>query len=89
MFTAVAQKNLADAEKYFDECLEQNDHYSAGEIRPRQWIGVGADRLGLKQNVSRDQFHALCENQNPQNYERLTRRLKKKDIEVNFNKPKV
>lgn len=79
MFTSVAQKDLADAEKYFDEHLEQNDYYSAGEIRPGQWIGVGSERLGLKQNVSRDQFRALCENRNPQNHERLTLRQKKED----------
>jgi len=79
MFTAVAQKSLADAEKYFDEHLEQNDYYAAGEIRPGQWIGAGADRLGLKQNVSREQFHALCENQNPLDGERLTQRQKKED----------
>jgi conjugative relaxase-like TrwC/TraI family protein len=35
--------------------------------------------LGLKQNVSRDQFHALCENRNPLNDERLTQRQKKED----------
>ena len=79
MFTAVAQKSLADAEKYFDEHLEQNDYYSAGEIRPGQWIGASADRLGLKQNVTREQFHALCENRNPQNHDRLTQRQKKED----------
>jgi len=79
MFTAVAQKDLADAEKYFDEHLAQNDYYAAGEIRPGQWIGVGADRLGLKQHVSREQFHALCENRDPQTDERLTRRLNAKD----------
>lgn len=79
MFTAVAQKDLADAEKYFDEHLEQNDYYSAGEIRPGHWIGVGAERLELKQHVSREQFHALCENRNPQNHERLTLRQKKED----------
>ena len=79
MFTAVAQKSLADAEKYFDEHLEQNDYYSAGEIRPGQWIGAGADRLGLKQNVTREQFHPLCENRNPQNNNRLTQRQKKED----------
>ncbi len=79
MFTAVAHKDLADAEKYFDEHLEQNDYYSAGEIRPGHWIGVGAERLELKQHVSREQFHALCENQNPQNRERLTLRQKKED----------
>ena len=52
MFTAVAQKNLADAESYFDEHLAQNDYYAAGEIRPGQWIGAGAERLGLKQRTS-------------------------------------
>ena len=79
MFTAVAQKSLADAQKYFDEHLEQNDYYSAGEIRPGQWIGAGTERLRLRQNVTREQFHALCENRNPQNHERLTQRQKKED----------
>jgi hypothetical protein len=45
MFTAIAQKNLADAESYFDEHLAQNDYYAAGEIRPGQWIGIGTERL--------------------------------------------
>ncbi len=74
MFTAVAQKNLGDAENYFDEHLSQNDYYAAGEIRPGQWIGAGAERLGLKGEVTREQFHALCENQNPNDGERLTQR---------------
>jgi len=77
MFTAVAHKNLADAEKYFDEHLAQNDYYAAGEIRPGQWIGAGAERLGLKAEVTREQFHALCENQNPNDGERLTQRSQK------------
>ena len=74
MFTAVAQKNLGDAESYFDEHLAQNDYYAAGEIRPGQWIGAGVERLGLNQAVTREQFHALCENQNPETGERLTQR---------------
>ena len=77
MFTAVAHKNLADTEGYFDEHLAQNDYYAAGEIRAGQWIGVGAERLGLKNVVTRDQFHALCENQNPNDGERLTQRSQK------------
>ncbi|HTL73267.1 MAG TPA: MobF family relaxase [bacterium] len=77
MFTAVAQKNLADAEGYFDEHLAQNDYYAAGEIQPGQWIGAGAERLGLNNAVTRDQFHALCENQNPNDGKRLTRRQEK------------
>lgn len=79
MFTAVAHKKLADAENYFDEHLAQNDYYSAGEIRPGQWIGTGAERLGLKSEVSREQFHALCENRNPETGERLTQRQQKEN----------
>src|SRR5439155_506404 len=79
MFTAVAHKSLAGAEGYFVEHLSQNDYYAAGEIRPGQWIGSGAQRLGLKQNVSREQFHALCENRNPQTGERLTQRQNAQD----------
>ncbi|MGH7992675.1 MAG: MobF family relaxase, partial [Limisphaerales bacterium] len=74
MFTAVAQKNLGDAESYFDEHLAQNDYYAAGEIRPGQWIGAGAAHLELKGEVTREQFHALCENRNPETGERLTQR---------------
>ena len=66
MFSAVAHKNLADAESYFDEHLAQNDYYAAGEIRPGQWIGTVAGRLGLNHAVTREQFHALCENRNPE-----------------------
>jgi len=79
MFSAVAHKNLADAESYFDEHLAQNDYYAAGEIRPGQWIGAGAERLGLRNNVTREQFHALCENQNPNDGERLTQRQQKEN----------
>jgi conjugative relaxase-like TrwC/TraI family protein len=77
MFTVVAQKNLGDAESYFDEHLSQNDYYAAGEIRPGQWIGTGAERLGLANIVTREQFHALCENKNPATGERLTQRSQK------------
>jgi conjugative relaxase-like TrwC/TraI family protein len=79
MFTAVSHKHLAEAESYFDEHLAQNDYYAAGEIRPGQWIGAGAEHFGLKDNVTREQFHALCENLNPQNDERLTQRQLKAD----------
>ncbi|MCI0747535.1 MAG: relaxase domain-containing protein [Verrucomicrobia subdivision 3 bacterium] len=81
MFTAVAHKKLDSAEGYFVEHLSQNDYYAAGEIRPGQWIGVGAERLGLSlgQAVSREQFCALCENRHPQTDERLTRRQNAKD----------
>jgi conjugative relaxase-like TrwC/TraI family protein len=77
MFTALAHKNLADAEKYFEEHLTQNDYYAAGEIRPGQWIGAGAERLDLRGNVTREQFCALCENHDPNDGRRLTQRQQK------------
>ena len=79
MFSAIAHKKLAAAEGYFVEHLSQNDYYAAGEVRPGQWIGAGAERLGLNQAVTREQFHALCENRNPTDGERLTQRRLKKD----------
>ncbi len=86
MFTAVAHKNLADAESYFDEHLAQNDYYAAGEVRPGLWIGTGAERLGLSGQVTREQFHALCENRYPQTGEQLTlRQNAKNDRRVFFD----
>ena len=79
MFSAIAHKKLSAAEGYFVEHLSQNDYYAAGEIRPGQWIGVGAERLELNRSVTREQFHALCENRNPNDGERLTQRQLKKD----------
>ena len=80
MFTAVAHKDLADAEGYFSEHLTQNDYYAAGEIRPGQWIGIGADQLGLSagQPVTREHFYALCENRHPDTGDRLTLRQNEK-----------
>jgi conjugative relaxase-like TrwC/TraI family protein len=77
MFSATALKNLAAAREYFDEHLAQNDYYAAGEVRAGQWMGLGAERLELNGNVTREQFHALCENQNPETGERLTQRNQK------------
>jgi conjugative relaxase-like TrwC/TraI family protein len=80
MFSAKAQKNLADAEQYFDEHLAQNDYYAAGEVRPGEWIGVAADQLKLSGVVTREQFCRLCENQNPNTGERLTQRQQAENV---------
>ena len=48
-----------------------------GKSGPASGLGAGAERLGLKDNVTREQFHALCENQNPNDGERLTQRSQK------------
>jgi conjugative relaxase-like TrwC/TraI family protein len=74
MFSGVPQKNRQAAENYFDEHLSHNDYYSQGQTQRGEWIGVGAERLGLKQGgvVTRDAFLKLCDNKNPLSGERLT-----------------
>src|SRR5688572_23333951 len=88
MFSAVAHKKLSSAEGYFAEHLSQNDYYAAGEIHPGQWIGAGAERLGLNagENVTREQFYALCENKHPRSEEQLTpRQLKEGNRRVFYD----
>lgn len=74
MFSGIPQKNRAAAETYFDEHLSHNDYYTQGETERGQWIGLGVERLGLKQSeiVTRDAFLKLCDNQHPRTGEQLT-----------------
>jgi conjugative relaxase-like TrwC/TraI family protein len=76
MFTGKAQKNRAAAEGYFDEHLCHNDYYTQNEIEVGRWIGMGAERLGLKKGeaVKRDVFMDLCDNVDPSTKVRLTQR---------------
>ena len=77
MFTGKPQKNRAAATTYFDEHLSHNDYYTQ-DVEPGQqagqWIGLGAEKLGLKPetSVTRDAFLHLCDNQHPETGERLT-----------------
>jgi len=74
MFSGIPQKNRAGAESYFDEHLSHNDYYTQGETQCGQWLGIGAERLGLKTGgvVTRDTFLRLCDNQHPLTGEQLT-----------------
>ncbi len=78
MFSGIPQKNIAVAKEYFDEHLSHNDYYTQGEVKMGQWIGEATWRLGLRegQNVTREQFMALCDNLNPETGKLLTQRLK-------------
>jgi conjugative relaxase-like TrwC/TraI family protein len=74
MFSGIPQKHRQAAETYFDEHLSHNDYYSQGEKEQGHWIGMGAERLGLRQNgvVNREAFLKLCDNQHPETGEQLT-----------------
>src|SRR5678815_780641 len=75
MVTAKTQYNLKNAEQYFEEHLCVGDYYNEGERVAGEWIGLGAERLGLSGKVRGDDFLRLCENQNPATGATLTQRL--------------
>jgi conjugative relaxase-like TrwC/TraI family protein len=73
--TAKTQYNLKNAEQYFEEHLCVGDYYNEGQRLSGEWMGAGAERLGLSGKVRADDFLRLCENQNPSTGETLTQRL--------------
>jgi conjugative relaxase-like TrwC/TraI family protein len=76
MLAAKAQYSLQDAEKYFREHLSVGDYYSESQAVAGQWIGKGAEALGLSGETHKDEFVRLCENLHPQTGQRLTLRQK-------------
>ena len=75
MLTAKTQYNLTNAREYFEEHLCVGDYYDEGQRVSGQWIGKGAEQLGLAGKVRADDFLRLCENQNPSTGETLTQRM--------------
>lgn len=76
MLSIKIQTNLHNAEKYFKEHLQLGDYYSQDNAVAGEWIGMGAEKLGLVGRVKEDDFLKLCHNQNPQTGELLTQRMK-------------
>ena len=76
MLSPKTQYNLKNAQEYFEEHLCAGDYYSEGEGIRGQWLGKGAESLGLRGDVGRDEFLALCENQHPKTGKLLTQRRK-------------
>ena len=67
------------------------DYYTAGLEKPGVWGGHGADQLGLKGAVNKEDFHQLCDNQNPRTGKQWTSRNKKNrrvGYDFNFHAPK-
>jgi hypothetical protein len=75
MVTAKTQHNLKNAEEYFEEHLCVGDYYDQGQRVAGEWIGLGAERLGLSGKVRAEDFLRLCENQHPATGEKLTPEL--------------
>jgi conjugative relaxase-like TrwC/TraI family protein len=75
MIQTKIQFNLRNAKQYFREHLGAGDYYSEGKKVTGQWLGHGAERLGLRGAVDEDAFIALCEGKHPETGLRLGQRM--------------
>ena len=75
MIQTKIQFNLKNAKQYFREHLGAGDYYSEGQKVTGEWLGLGAEKLGLKGPVGEESFIALCEGKHPQTGLRLGQRL--------------
>ena len=76
MLSPKPQTNLKSAQSYFTEHLAVGDYYAESNRVLGEWIGEGAEALGLASVVKQTEFVRLCENAHPRTGERLTLRLK-------------
>ncbi|RRJ96043.1 conjugative relaxase [Opitutaceae bacterium TAV4] len=74
MLSPKAQLSLRNAREYFREHLSVGDYYAEGQTVAGEWLGLGAEKLGLKDTVSEDAFLALCDGLNPATGRRMTQR---------------
>jgi len=73
MFT---RAKIYSGETYLENHLRANDYYSKGERVSGEWVGLGAEKLGLRGEVAPEQFEALRSNHHPLSGEQLTPRTK-------------
>jgi conjugative relaxase-like TrwC/TraI family protein len=79
------------AKAYFEKGLQHGDYYTRDQELPGIWHGRGAERLGLFGEVTREAFHALCENRNPLSGELLTpgaKAMRRVGYDFTFSVPK-
>jgi conjugative relaxase-like TrwC/TraI family protein len=85
MLATKAQYSLRDAKRYFQEHLSAGDYYSENQAIAGQWIGKGAEALGLSKITNVEEFLRLCENLHPLTGQRLTLRHKTTRHEIGLD----
>ncbi|OAM91188.1 conjugal transfer protein [Termitidicoccus mucosus] len=75
MIQTKIQYNLKTARQYFREHLGLGDYYSEDKKVLGEWLGQGADKLGLDGPVTEKSFIALCEGLHPQTGLKLGQRM--------------
>ena len=73
MFTSAKIRN---GSTYLESHLSANDYYAKGERVTGEWVGKGAESLGLSGEVRSEDFEALRVNLRPDTDERLTPRTR-------------
>lgn len=63
MVSVTAGQSPKVAANYFREHLTRDDYYSQGERIRGEWIGKGAERLGLRGEVQQEDFLAVISNE--------------------------
>lgn len=74
MLSPKHQLSLRNAREYFREHLSTGDYYAEGHTIAGEWLGLGAEKLGLKGPVKEADFLALCDGLDPNSGQRLTAR---------------
>jgi conjugative relaxase-like TrwC/TraI family protein len=69
------QFSLVNARQYFSAHLSAGDYYSQGAKVTGEWLGEGAEKLGLQGTVGEAAFLALCEGKNPATGQKLGQRM--------------
>lgn len=82
MLTATPQTDVRNACEYFEQHLAVGDYYTEHHVVRGEWLGAGAQRLGLSGVVGKEEFVALCENHHPVTRDKLTPRLKTTRLET-------
>jgi conjugative relaxase-like TrwC/TraI family protein len=61
--------------------LKPSSYYGQDGQTLGEWHGLGAEKIGLRNTIQRDDFLKLCRNLNPATGERLTQRHKTTRLE--------
>ena len=85
MLGSKTQYSLKNAESYFKEHLRVGDYYMEGRTVSGEWLGEGAQKLGLSGVTTEKDFLNLCRNIHPQTNEQLTPRMNGKRFSVDEN----
>jgi conjugative relaxase-like TrwC/TraI family protein len=86
-------KLVAGQQRYYDQQVAHggDDYYSGRGEAPGQWLGRGAQALGLEGRVSADEFNSLIAGQDPRNPDtrlRSGRDPKVAALDLTFSAPK-